>query len=62
MNAGDIYRNPLGREVEILAVEELVSQWFEKIDVVAYRFIGATMVHLRPLDHLNEWQKVGVHG
>lgn len=51
-----------GRTVEILArdqVEDSDDYGFTeaKVDVVAYQFLGGTMVHLRAVRSLAGWQK-----
>lgn len=56
---GDIYLNSHDFKVEILAVATVASEtWGEEIDVIVYRVVGATMVHVRPADHVDNWKLI----
>jgi len=51
-----------GRTVEVLARDVAVSTdafgyAMEEVDVVAYKFLGGQMVHIRAVSSLTGWQK-----
>lgn len=44
-----------GRTVEILARDTVYNEWTEETDVVAYKFLGGSMIHLRSVASLSGW-------
>lgn len=57
---GEFWSTSKGRTVEILARDEVEESgmWDDaKVDVVAYKFLGGTMIHLRCVGTLVNWQK-----
>lgn len=58
---GEFWATAKGRTAEILARQEVTQEaaWEERIDTVAYRFLGGSMVHLRSVSSLEGWKKVG---
>lgn len=56
---GEFWSTSKGRTVEIVARDEVtqVAEWEESIDVVAYRFLGGSMIHLRSVGSLTGWSK-----
>lgn len=62
---GDLYTTPRGRTVEILAVKHVeftgVVDSYAPVgttEVIAFRFVGADVVHLTVRDDVSEWIKV----
>lgn len=58
---GDLWSTSKGRTVEILARREVEESgmWDDaKIDVVAYKFLGGSQIHLRAVGNLSYWTKV----
>lgn len=55
---GEFWATPKGRTVEILARNEVANRWTEEVDVIAYQFLGGTMLHLRSVASLTDWKKV----
>jgi hypothetical protein len=58
---GQLWMTSTGRTVEILAVdevEELEQEEYHAVNVIAYRFVGGTGVHLRAASRTNMWTKV----
>lgn len=58
---GQFWSTSKGRTVEILARREVEESgmWDDaKVDVVAYKFLGGSQVHLRCVGTLANWTKV----
>lgn len=58
---GQLWSTPKGHTVEILAREVVDDNgdWsYDSADVIAYRFLGGSMVHLRAASSLAGWVKV----
>lgn len=59
---GQLYVNTQGRTVEILANDEVREAWDEPdspaVDVVAYRFMGGTMIHLVSTNQVRKWTAI----
>lgn len=57
-----LWSTPTGRTVEIVARETVRTSnaWDEasEIDVVAFHFVGGTMIHLRSAEGLKSWRKM----
>jgi len=63
--AGDLYTTPRGRTVEILAVKSVeftgvvdVYAPVGSTEVIAFRFVGGSVIHLTTRDDVVEWIKV----
>lgn len=57
---GEFWTTSKGRTVEIVARGEISQDDFEiscEVDVIAYRFLGGSMVHLRSVGSLRLWTK-----
>ena len=62
---GQLYMTTTSRTVEIVAVDQVESEEegdFElnRIWVIAYRAVGANIVHLRSAANTDGWQKVSI--
>lgn len=58
---GEFWATSKGRTVEILARDEVEddSGWeYDKVDTIAYQFLGGSMIHLRAVNSLKNWTKV----
>lgn len=60
---GEFWSTSKGRTVEILARDEVVIRdgfgyAISEADVIAYKFLGGSLVHLRDLSSLRNWTKV----
>lgn len=56
---GELYVQAQGRTVEILAVDEVAdSEYDSAVEVLAYKFVGGSMVHLRSVASTENWQQV----
>lgn len=62
---GDLYSTTSGRTAEILAHESLeVTSMVEsplpvaRAEVIAWRYVGGSIVHLSSVDDVQEWIKV----
>lgn len=58
---GQLWTTSTGRTVEILEVddvEELEQDEYHVVKVIAYRYVGASAVHLRAASRTNLWTKV----
>lgn len=59
---GELWSTSTGRTVEIVAAEEIEEEDgigdLNRVDVVAYRFVGGSVVHLRAARNTSNWQKI----
>ena len=59
---GEFWATSKGRTVEIVARDTAGGfddiGDYSTVDVVAYRFLGAAVIHLRAVDSLTNWRKV----
>jgi hypothetical protein len=59
---GQLWSTPTGRTVEIVARQEISTdgEWDEanRVDAVAYHFVGGSMIHLRSVEDLRLWRKM----
>lgn len=56
---GDLWSTSKGRTVEILARDQVTDEDnYPTIDVIAYKFLGGSMVHIRSVDSTRNWQRV----
>jgi hypothetical protein len=55
---GELWGTPKGRTVEILAADTVYNRYTEETGVIAYRFLGGSMIHLRSVDSLVDWHKI----
>lgn len=58
---GQLWITATGRTVEVVAVDSVASgEWGDEVevDVVAYRFVGGSVTHLRSVHGASSWQKV----
>lgn len=54
---GEIFINAAGRKVEIVAVDGIYIDGTD-VSILAYRFLGGTMIHLRSVDSTKDWVQV----
>ena len=60
---GQLWSTPTGRTVEIAARQEVSAdgEWDglpNHVDVVAYHFVGGSVIHLRSVEDLRLWRKM----
>lgn len=55
---GGRYRNPIGRKLTILAVDDAVSPNGEVFEVLAYRYDDGHITHLRPSYRALSWERL----
>jgi hypothetical protein len=56
---GEMWSTGKGRTVEIVAADTVAdADGYPELEVVAYRFLGGSMVHLRAVSSLTNWKKV----
>lgn len=58
-NPREFWATSKGRTVEILSRDEVAdTDNHSTVDVIAYKFLGGSMVHLRAVNSLTGWTKV----
>lgn len=62
---GELYCTTTGRTVEILAADQVESESegdyeCNRLQVIAYKFVGGSIVHLRAARAADRWVKVEV--
>lgn len=59
---GEFWATSKGRTVEIVARDVVDERAFYevtgRVDTVAYKFLGGSMIHLRAVSTLKDWTKV----
>jgi hypothetical protein len=56
---GEMWSTGQGRTVEIVAADTVTdSDGYPELEVIAYRFLGGSMIHLRAVTSLTNWTKV----
>lgn len=58
---GELWSTSTGRTVEIVAYEEVefeADTHWPVFGVIAYRFVGGSVVHLRAARNTGNWQKI----
>ena len=61
---GQLWSTSTGRTVEILAADEIeeenerFSYEVQRVRVIAYKFVGGSVVHLRAVGSTSDWLKI----